>query len=134
MQSKNYCFAFNSYAQAFEILTILKKKKVVPILFIQYHLINGLGINWINELINILHSDFESKDFKIYVEVKKNYGLFIGLVEHKIHFIKLQGSKETLKKLKEIDKANKVLINPDFSIIDLSKIKNIKKKLIKIIE
>ena len=134
MQYKNYCFAFNSYFQAFEILTILKKENLVPILFIRYYLVNGLGIDWLIELKNTLQNDFESKDFKIYVEVKKNYGLSIGLIEQKIHFIKLQGNKEILKKFIEIGKANKVLINPGFSVLDLSKIKNIKKKLSKIIK
>jgi len=134
MELKNCCFAFNSYHQAFEILTTLKKKKIFFVFYIKYYLISGLGIDWIVELKNMLQDDFKSKDFKMYVEVKKNYGLFISLVEKKINFIKLNANEETLKKLKEIGKLNKVLINPSFSIVDLSKTKNINKKLTKIIE
>ena len=82
----------------------------------------------------MLQDDFKSKDFKMYVEVKKNYGLFISLVEKKINFIKFNANEETLKKLKEIGKLNKVLINPSFSIVDPSKTTNLNKKLTKIIE
>ena len=105
----------------------------MPILFIKYYLINGLGIDWLKELINMLQDKFKSKDFKTYVDAKKNYGLFISLVEQKINFISIQANQETLKRLKQIAKLNKVLINPTFSVVDLSKSKNIDAKLKKII-
>ena len=56
-------------------------------------------------------------------DVKKNYGLFITLVEKKIKFIKLEAEDKILKRLKEIALLNKVLINPNFSIVDLSRSK-----------
>ena len=132
MKLKKPCFAVNSYNQAVEIITISKKNKIMPILFIKYYLINGLGIDWLKELINILQDKFKSKDFKTYVDAKKNYGLFIGLVEQKINFISVQANQETLKRLKQIAKLNKVLINPTFSVVDLSKSKNIDAKLKKL--
>ena len=132
MKLKKPCFAVNSYNQAVEIITISKKNKIMPILFIKYYLINGLGIDWLRELINILLDKFKSKDFKTYVDAKKNYGLFIGLVEQKINFISVQANQETLKRLKQIAKLNKVLINPTFSVVDLSKSKNIDVKLKKL--
>ena len=55
------------------------------------------------------------------MDVKKNYGLFINLVENKIDYIKVDANTNMLKKLNEIGKINKVLINPNFSIVDLSK-------------
>ena len=132
MKLKKPCFAVNSYNQAVEIITISKKNKIMPILFIKYYLINGLGIDWLNELINILQDKFKSKDFRTYVDAKKNYGLFISLVEQKINFISVQANQETLKRLKQIAKLNKVLINPTFSVVDLSKSKNIDVKLKKL--
>jgi hypothetical protein len=59
------------------------------------------------------------------VDCKKNYGLFINLVEQKIDYLKVDAKKETYKKLNQIAKKNKVLINPKFSVLDFSKIKNI---------
>ena len=132
MKLKKPCFAVNSYNQAVEIITISKKKKKIPILFIKYYLINGLGIDWLKELINILQDKFKSKDFKTYVDTKKNYGLFISLVEQKINFISVQANQETLKRLKQIAKLNKVSVNPDFSVVDISKSKNVSTKLKKI--
>ena len=132
MSIKNYCFTINSYYQASEIITICKKNKIVPTLFIKYYIINGFGIDWLHELKNMIKNKFKSKDFKTYVEVKKDYGLFITLVEEKINYISVKANRETLIRLQQIAKLNKVLINPNFSVIDLSKSKNISAKLIKL--
>jgi len=126
---KIYCFTVNSYHQAVDIVSISKNSKVVPILLIKYYLIDGLGINWLNEFKSMLENKFKPKDFKIFAEVKKNYGLFISLVEKKINYIAVRGNKETLKRLTQIAKLNKVVINPSFSVVDLSKSKNINLKL-----
>ena len=132
MNLKNNCIAINSYYQAAEIIKICKKKKIVPVLFIKYYLINGLGIDWLKELINMLQKEFKPKDFKIYVEAKKNYGLFIALVENKINFINIKANQDTMKRLRQIAKLNKVSINPEFSVIDIAKSKNVKAKLKKL--
>ena len=129
MRLKKYCFTINSYLQAVEIISISKKKNVVPILFIKYYLINGLGINWLNELKLMLENKFKPKDFKIFVDVKKNYGLFISLVEEKINYIVVKGNENSIERLTQIAKLNKVVINPSFSVVDLSKSKNISLKL-----
>ena len=132
MKLQPNCFTINSYYQAVEIIQICKKNKIVPVLFIKYYLINGLGIDWLNELKNILQKKFNLKDFQLFVEVKKNYGLFIGLVEQKIHYISVKANQETLKRLYQIAKLNKVVINPPFSVVDLTKSKNVKLKLKKL--
>ena len=132
MSLRTICFTINSYHQAVEIITICKNYKIVPVLLIKYHLINGLGIDWFHELKNMLEQKFNSEDFKTYVDAKKNCGLFFSLVEQKINFISIKANKGVLKKLEQISKLNKVLINPDFSVVDLSKIKNIKTKLNKL--
>ena len=129
MNLKKNCFTINSYHQAVEIILISKKNKIIPILLIKYYLISGLGVSWLNELKSMLENKFRPKDFKIFIEVKKNYGLFISLVEEKINYIAVRGNEETLKRLTQIAKLNKVVINPSFSVVDLSKSKNIRLKL-----
>ena len=132
MSLKTNCLIINSYCQAVEIVKICKKDNIVPILFIKYYLINGLGIDWLYELIKMLQKEFKSEDFKIYVETKKNYGLFIALVEKKINFVNVQANHETMKRLRQIAKLNKVSVNPDFSVVDVAKSKNVRAKLKKL--
>ena len=129
MSRKTNCFSINSYKQASEIILICKKNNTVPILFIKYFLINGFGIHWLQEIKRLLLTQFTSKNYKIYVDSSKNYGLFIDLVENQVNYIKVNANNETLKKLKQIAKLNKVLINPKFSIVDLSKTKNLQLKI-----
>ena len=132
MSSNRYCFKFNSFIQATEIIKACKKIHKVPVLLVKYHMINGLGIDWLIEFKIMLKKKFKSSDFKIYIETKKNYGLFIGLVEQKINYINIKADKETTIRLRQIAKINKVLINPNFSIVDVSKSKHINNKLKKL--
>ena len=44
-----------------------------------------------------------------------------NLVEQKIDYLKIDAKKETLKRLNQIAKKNKVSLNPQFSVLDLSK-------------
>ena len=132
MNLKNYCFSFKSYDQILEILRICKQNKIKPIFFVSYHLINGLGVDWLIELKNMLINQFNKNDYKFYVDSKRNYGLFIDLVETKVEFIKIKANEELCKKLKQIAKKNKVVINPSFSVVDLSKNKNKTTKLKKL--
>ena len=134
MRSKNNCFTINSYDQASEIISVCKDNNVVPILFIKYFLINGFGIQWLQELNRLLLKQFSSKSYKIYVDSKNNYGLFIDLVKNKVSYIKVNGNKEILERLRQIAKSNKVLINPIFSIVDLSRTKNLQLKIEKTIK
>ena len=129
MALTTHCFSINSFNQASETISICVEKNIVPILFIKYFLINGFGIHWLQELKRLLLTQFTSKNYKIYVDSKKNYGLFIDLVENQVSYIKVNANNGTLKRLKQIAKLNKVLINPKFSIVDLSKTKNLKLKI-----
>ena len=92
-------------------------------------MVNGLGPDWIKEFNNLLEKKFSKKKFKLFVDCKKNYALFINLVEQKIDYIKVDAKKETYKKLNQIAKKNKVSLNPKFSVLDFSKIKNIDLKM-----
>ena len=129
MSEEKYCIKFTSYQQTVDIIKILKQNKISPIFFIKYNLIDRFGIDWLNELREMLEKKYSRKDFKIYAEVKKNYGFFISLVEKKINYIKVRADEGTLKRLLQISKLNKVSINPDFSVVDISKSKNIINKL-----
>ena len=129
MKLQRNCLSINTYFQALEILNIYKDSKIIPVFYFKYNLINKLSVNWLTELIDILESKFGKNKFKTYVNVKKNYGLFINLVEKKINYLEVQADQEVFTKLKSLAKVNKVLINPNFSILDLTKSKNIKKKI-----
>ena len=92
-------------------------------------MINGFGSDWLKEFIFLLEQRFSKKTFKMYVDCKNNYGLFINLVEQKIDYLKIDAKKETYKRLNQIAKKNKVSLNPKFSVLDFSKIKNIDLKM-----
>ena len=115
---KSYCFSFTNYNHAAEIIKNCNNTNLKPVLFINNKLISGLGVDWLNSLRTMLNTQKKLKNFKLYVDVKKNYGLFIRLVEKKIDYIKIETSRENINKIKEIAKLNKVLINPDFSVVD----------------
>jgi len=115
---KNYCFSFTNYNHTAEIIKTCNNKNIKPVLFINNKLISDLGIEWLNSLDVMLITKKKIKNYKLYVDVKKNYGLFISLTEKGIDYIKIETSKENIKKIKEIAKLNKVLINPRFSVVD----------------
>ena len=118
MKLKNYCFSFTNYNHTAEIIKTCNNKNIKPVLFINNKLISDLGIEWLNSLDVMLNTQKKLKNYKLYVDVKKNYGLFISLVEKGIDYIKVETSKENITKIKEIAKLNKVLINPQFSVVD----------------
>ena len=118
MKLKNYCFSFTNYNHTAEIIKTCNNKNIKPVLFINNKLISNLGIEWLNSLDVMLNTQKKIKNYKLYVDVKKNYGLFISLVEKGIDYIKIETSKENISKIKEIAKLNKVLINPQFSVVD----------------
>ena len=118
MKLKNYCFSFTNYNHTAEIIKSCNNKNIKPVLFINNKLISDLGIEWLNSLDVMLNTQKKLKNYKFYVDVKKNYGLFISLVEKEIDYIKIETSKENTSKIKEIAKLNNVLINPQFSVVD----------------
>ena len=126
---KKYFFLIKNLEQAIETISICNSYKIVPIFFIKFYLINGFGINWLIEFKNLLLKKFNNKDFMIIVDCKKNYGLFISLVEKKVDYLNVTADSITLKRLKSIAIKNNVTVNPKFSIINLSNIKNIELKI-----
>ena len=130
---KNYLFFnINNINQAIEAIIICKKNKMLPVICIKFFIIDGFGPDWIKELRNLLLKKFNKRDFKILVDCRKNYGLFINLVQQKIDFLQINVDHKTLFRLKNIAKKNKVTVNHKISIINLANIKNIKLKIQKI--
>ena len=130
---KHYLFFnINNINQAIETIIICKKNKMLPIICIKFFLIDGFGPDWIKELRNLLLKKFNKKDFKILVNCRKNYGLFINLVQQKIDFLQVNADPNTLFRLKNIANKNKVTVNPKINIINLANINKIKSKIQKI--
>ena len=133
LNKKYFCFKINTIHQALKILFICKNNKIVPIFFIQFYIINGFGPNWIIEFRNLLLKKFSKNTFKLFVDCRINYGLFINLVHNKIDYLKVSGNKETLLRLTQIAKKNKISINPQITVIDITKIINIEAKINKLL-
>ena len=129
-QYKNYfCCHINTVHQALEIQKICLIKNLLPIFFIDYKIINKLGSDWIISFNQILINEIKKKKFKIFIDCRKNYGLFIDLVNKEIDYLKVVGDKETLLRLKSISDKKKVTMNPNFNIINMLKIKKIELKI-----
>ncbi len=132
MINKQISFSINTYKQAREAVEELKIYKVVPIFHVKNYIIQRFGIEWIISLKKILEKKFSPNSIKFSVDAKSDYGLSINLANNKINFIKLKSDQKILKKIEQICKKNRVLLNQSFRIIDLSNIKNINIKLSKI--
>ena len=125
----DFCFKVNTINQALKTTSICNNNKILPIFFIQFYIINGFGSDWIIEFRNLLLKNFSKNTFKIFADCKKNYGLFINLAQHKINYLKVNGDKNTLIRLSQIAKKNKISINPKIAVMDIRNIKNIESKI-----
>ena len=77
-------------------------------MYIKFYLINGFGIDWINGFNNLLLKNYNNNDYKLFIECKKNYGLFISLVKLKIKYLFVNGNNGILLRLNQIAKINNV--------------------------
>ena len=129
MKNKFICFGVNTLKQAEETIKETNKNNIKPIIFIKYYIVKGFGVDWIKSLQFLLASSFPQDSFQLYVDANTDYGLSIELISIKINYIKLRCNHKILKKINQIAKKNKVLLNPSFRIVDLSNIKNISRKI-----
>ena len=129
MKNKFICFAVYTFKQAEETIQEAKKNKIKPIIFIKYYIVKGFGVDWIKALQLLLASSFAQNSFKLYVDANTDYGMSIELINIKINYIKLKCNHKIIKKINQIAKKNKVLLNPSFRIVELSNIKNISRKI-----
>ena len=127
------CFAISNYNQLKTLIKIRKKSKKISIIFIKNYLIKGLGVDWLKTLIYLIVINNKNHKIKFFVDSGYDYSLSILLIRQYIDYIKLKSNDILLKKINQIAKKNKVLLNPNFNVVDLTKIKNIenmKRKLI----
>ena len=129
MKNKFICFAVNTLKQAEETIKEANRNNIKPIIFIKYYIVKGFGVDWIKALKLLLVSSFSQNSFKLYVDANTDYGLSIELISIKINYVKLKCNHKIIKKINQIAKKNKVLLNPSFRIVDLSNIKNISRKI-----
>ncbi len=123
---KESCFSFESIPQINKILDERKKNNKYSVIFIKNYLINGLGVNWLNSLINLIKTSNKKHVIKFYIDCGYDYGLSISLMYADIDYIKLKAEKSIFLKINQIAQKNKVLLNPNFNIVGVSQNKIIK--------
>ena len=126
---KKICFAVSTLTQIESLIEIRRLKFKTSIIFVKYFLIKGFGIEWLRTLINYVKNKYKTHNIKLFVDSGYDQGLSILLTQENIDYLKLKNNKTVLKKINQIAKKNKVLLNPTFDVVDLTKIKNIQKKL-----
>tara|TARA_B100000315_G_scaffold252291_1_gene288801 strand:+ start:301 stop:699 length:399 start_codon:yes stop_codon:yes gene_type:complete len=129
VKNKFICFSVNTLKQAEETIQEANKNNIKPIIFIKYYIVKGFGVDWIKTLQLLLASSFTQSSFELYVDANTDYGLSIELISIKIRYIKLRCNHNIIKKINQIAKKNRVILNPSFRIVDLSNIKNISRKI-----
>ena len=127
--SKKVCFAVSTLTQIENLIELRKSKFKTSIILIKYFLIKGFGVEWLRSLINNINKKYKTHVIKFFVDSGYDQGLSILLTHENIDYIKLKNNKIILNKINQIAKKNKVLLNPSFDVVDLTKIKNIQKKL-----
>ena len=126
---KKICFAVSTLTQIESLIEFRKSKFKTSIVFIKYFLIKGFGIEWLRTLINYMKNKYKTHNIMFFVDSGYDQGLSILLTHENIDYLKLKNNKIILDKINQIAKKNKVLLNPAFDVVDLTKIKNIQKKL-----
>ena len=120
------CFSINTYLQLEELIKLKSNKRKILIIFIKNYLIKGFGINWLNTFIKMVKKNYSQQNIKFFVDAGNDYGLSILMLRENIDYLKLRSNKIILNKINQIAKKNKVLLNPNFNIVDVTKIKNYK--------
>ena len=121
---KKHCFAINTYEQFEKLIRYKKNKKKLLVIYIKNYLIKGLGVNWLKVLIKLIKKNYSEYNIKFYIDAGYDYGLSILIISENIDYLKLKSSKDILNKISQIAKKNKVLLNPNFDVVEVSKIKN----------
>ena len=120
------CYSINTYEQFEQLIKYKSNKKKILIILIKNYIVSGFGINWLNTFIRLIKKKYSQYNIKFYVDAGNDHGLSILILKENIDYLKLRSNKIILDKLKQIAKKNKVLLNPNFTIVNLSKIKNYK--------
>ena len=127
--TKTYCFSINSYNQFQQLIHYNDNKKRVLIIYIKYYLIKGFGLNWLNILIKMIKENYSNYNIKFFIDSGNDHGLSVLVMKENIQYIKLRANSIILNKINQISKKNKVLLNPNFNVVDFSKFKKIRQKI-----
>ncbi len=121
--STNKCFSIKSYDHIKILIDteLNKNKKNTIVFFIKNYLVEGFGIGWLNTLIKLVNKNYKQYNIKFYVDSGTNFGMALLIIKENIHYLKLRSNKNILKKINEIAKKNKVVLNPNFAVVDISK-------------
>ena len=121
------CFSIKTYFEFEKLIKVKKNKKKILVIFIKNYLVIGLGIDWIKVIIKLIKKNYSEYNIKFYIDAGNNHGLSILILKENIDYIRLKSNKIVLTKINQIAKKNKVLMNPDFDIIEVTKIKDFTK-------
>ena len=124
---KRNCFSIKTYLQFEKLIQIKKNKNKVLVIYIKNYLIKGFGIEWLKTLQKLIKKNYSKYNIKFYVDVGYDYGLSILIIKQDIDYLKLKSNKIILEKINQIAKKNKVVLNPNFDVVEVSKIKNYRK-------
>ncbi len=120
----NNCYSIKTFLQLEQLVKTNKNKRKKLVLYVESYLIKGFGINWLSTLIKLVKKKYSEYNIKFYIDSGNDHGLSILLLRENIDYLKLKSNKIVMNKISEIAKKNKVLLNPHFNVVQLSKIKN----------
>ncbi len=123
---KKICISINNYFQFEQLIQYKINKRKILIIFIKNYLVKGLGIDWLNVFIKLIKKNYSEYNVKFYVDAGNDYGLSILILKENIDYLKLKSNNIIIAKISQIAKKNKVLLNPNFDVVEFSKIKKYK--------
>ncbi len=118
--SKKLCFSISTYAQLENLINKRNRINEKTIVYIKNHLIKGFGIEWLRSLKLIGKKINKNHKVVFFVDCGYDYGLSIMLIKEEIEYIRLKANSNILAKINNICTINKVLLNPDFNIVNPS--------------
>ncbi len=121
---KKDCFAVNTYIQFEKLVKLKKNKNKILIIFIKNYLVKGFGIDWLRNFIKLIKKNYSEYNIKFYIDVGNDHGLSVLIMNENIEYLKIRTNKIILRKIYQIAKKNNVLLNPEFNVVDFTKIKN----------
>ncbi len=114
---KRKTFAISSYNQ-FETFINKKNNKKIIILYFKNYLIKGLGVEWLHTFINLIKKNYKEYNIKFYVDCGNDFGLSLQIIKENVDYLKLRSNRIILNKISQIAKKNKVVLNPNFDVVD----------------
>ncbi len=119
------CFDLSTFKEIDNLVNTRKLSNKETIIFVKNFIIIGLGVEWLKTIKRLIKNKHNNHKINFYVDCGHDYGLSIMLIKNEIKYIKLKSNKAIIKKINQIAKKNKVLLNPTFNIVKASKYENI---------